>query len=58
MPRYEYACKCGEVFYIDRSIHDPDENPVCKCGEQMKRVFFAPPITFKGSGFYSRDKNA
>ena len=56
MPIYSYECKCGETKLVTRSMHDKEENPVCDCGEVMKRVFYAPPITFKGSGFYKTDR--
>lgn len=56
MPRYEYACDCGETREV---THKMSENPdVCcpKCGEKMHRLISAPArIDLRGSGFYIND---
>ncbi len=56
MPTYEYACKsCGHTFEIVQSMKD-DSLTVCpECGGQLRKVFGAPAISFKGSGFYATD---
>jgi putative FmdB family regulatory protein len=56
MPTYEYICKdCGHTFEIVQSMHD-DSLTVCpQCGGQLRKVFAAPAISFKGSGFYATD---
>jgi len=56
MPTYEYRCPQGHTFELfQRMSDDPPES--CEvCGERpVERLLFAPPIHFKGSGFYSTD---
>ena len=57
MPIYEYECKDCGVFELilpyDKSS-DPQDCPKCK-REGCPRVFSAPAIQFKGSGFYCND---
>ena len=54
MPRYDYECPGDEKIYeFEFPInHEP---PKCLCGTQMRRVFTAPGVIFKGSGFYKTD---
>jgi putative FmdB family regulatory protein len=56
MPTYEYACRhCGHTFEIVQSFQD-DALTVCpECDGPLRKVFTAPAITFKGSGFYATD---
>jgi putative FmdB family regulatory protein len=56
MPIYDYKCKCGETRTVTLSISVTDYKAMCICGEEMRRVFVAPPVIFKGNGFYSKDK--
>ena len=52
---YEYKCSvCSGVLTIERTISDPEEVPVC-CQQITSRLWSAPVINFKGSGFYSTD---
>jgi putative FmdB family regulatory protein len=55
MPTYDYACiECDETLEVVRGYHDRESIPPCpKCGYGMARVYNAPGIQFKGSGFYS-----
>ena len=56
MPQYEYKCTQCENQYETREGFDaPSRQPCPKCGAIAKRVLFAPPIVFKGSGFYVTD---
>jgi putative FmdB family regulatory protein len=56
MPTYEYACKsCGHTFEIVRSMSDPPLTECPRCGGELRRIFAAPTITFRGSGFYATD---
>jgi putative FmdB family regulatory protein len=56
MPTYEYVCKsCGHTFEIVRSMSDPPLTECPRCGGELRRIFAAPTITFKGSGFYTTD---
>ncbi len=50
MPLYDFKCEyCTEVIEINEPIA-----PACgTCGNLMKRIWSAPAVQFKGSGFYS-----
>ncbi len=56
MPKYEYACKsCGERLEVLQSFSDAPLTECPACGGPLRKVFSAPAITFKGSGFYRTD---
>ena len=56
MPKYEYACKsCGEHLEVVQSFSDAPLTECPACGGPLRKVFSAPAITFKGSGFYRTD---
>ena len=49
MPLYEYECtKCGERVEIIQNISDPPYSHCPKCGGDVKKLFSAPAIQFKG----------
>ena len=56
MPRYDYRCTaCGHQFELRQSF---DSDPVAeclKCGAPSNRKIHAPPVIFKGSGWYVTD---
>ena len=56
MPRYDYRCgQCGHAFELRQSF---SSEPVAKCPNcegVAKRQFHAPPVFFKGSGWYVND---
>ena len=56
MPRYDYHCKaCDHQFELRQSF---DSDPVAdcdKCGAPSYRKIHAPPVIFKGSGWYVTD---
>ena len=56
MPTYEYTCRdCGHTFDIVQKMAD-DSLTICpRCGGRLRKVFTAPAIAFKGSGFYATD---
>ncbi len=55
MPIYEYRCTKGHTFDVRQSFSD-DPIEVCEvCGATASRVFRAPAVHFKGSGFYNTD---
>ncbi len=64
MPLYEYQCDtCHTTFEVRRSFSDTGVPPCPHCNGtgQVRKVFSAPAIVFKGSGFYvtdSRSKNS
>jgi putative FmdB family regulatory protein len=56
MPKYEYACKsCGEHIEVVQSFADAPLTECPACGAELRKVFSAPSIAFKGSGFYRTD---
>ena len=56
MPTYQYQCtECGEPLEIQQSFTD-DALTVCpSCQGNLRKVFSAVGIVFKGSGFYRTD---
>ena len=56
MPTYEYACQsCGNRYEMREGFDAPARQKCPKCGKLAMRVIFAPPIVFKGGGFYKTD---
>jgi len=56
MPIYEYQCtKCNDRTEVIQKFSDPPQAVCAKCGGEMKKLFSAPAIQFKGSGFYKTD---
>jgi putative FmdB family regulatory protein len=55
---YQYECPGdNEIVEIERSVNEPEIDYACGlCGAKLRRIYTAPTITFKGSGFYSTDK--
>ena len=56
MPIYEYECgNCHNRFELKQGF-DAEPSAECPhCQENSRRVFYAPPLLFKGSGFYITD---
>ena len=61
MPTYDYRCDaCENIFEVFQSFSEdplstcPEEN----CGGAVKKIFSAPGISFKGSGFYKNDSRS
>jgi len=55
MPIYEYRCMNGHTFDVMQRFSD-EPVTVCEvCGAESSRVFHAPAVHFKGSGFYNTD---
>jgi len=56
VPTYEYACEsCGKRYEKREGFDAPARQKCRHCGKTANRVLFAPPIVFKGSGFYKTD---
>ncbi|MEX2224968.1 MAG: FmdB family zinc ribbon protein [Dehalococcoidia bacterium] len=56
MPTYAYLCEsCGDQYEKRETFSAPARQKCPKCGKAAQRVLFAPPIVFKGSGFYKTD---
>jgi putative FmdB family regulatory protein len=57
MPIYEYACTaCGERTEARQSFDDPPLTECPLCGGSLRKLYSPVGIVFKGSGFYSTDK--
>jgi len=59
VPTYQYQCKdCGEALEVVQKFTD-DALTVCpNCQGELRKVFSAVGIVFKGSGFYRTDSRA
>ena len=60
MPTYQYRCReCDEELEVVQSFTD---DPLTKCPnckkKALRKVFAAPGIAFKGSGFYKTDSRS
>jgi putative FmdB family regulatory protein len=56
MPTYEYVCRnCGHGFEVVQSMRDEPLTVCPECGGELRKIFTAPAISFKGSGFYATD---
>lgn len=56
MPLYEYLCSsCKQRTEIIQNMSDAPRTVCPKCGGELKKLFSAPAIQFKGSGFYKTD---
>ena len=57
MPIYEYHCPACKSTYELRQGFEAETTHTCEeCGKgTAKRVLHAPPVVFKGSGWYATD---
>jgi putative FmdB family regulatory protein len=56
LPLYEYKCvKCGHRFEKIESMNASTTKKCPKCGAKAERMFAAPAIQFKGTGWYVTD---
>lgn len=60
MPTYKYKCENNpEHLYEEvRSMTADEPDLICTvegCDGKMLRIFFAPPIEFKGGGWSTKD---
>jgi putative FmdB family regulatory protein len=59
VPKYQYQCKdCGEALEVQQSFTE-DALTVCpNCRGDLRKVFNAVGVVFKGSGFYRNDSRS
>ena len=59
MPTYQYACTaCDHQFEAIQSFSD-DSLTICpECKGEIRKVYTAVGVVFKGSGFYKTDSRA
>ena len=55
MPIYEYCCERGHSFECMQRMGADAIEACTVCGAPAMRVFSAPAVHFKGSGFYATD---
>lgn len=56
MPTYEYACRrCGEHLEVVQSFRDDPLTECPRCQGELRKVFSAAGIIFKGSGWHIKD---
>jgi putative FmdB family regulatory protein len=59
LPTYEYACTaCGHRLEAVQKFTDDALTECPDCGGKLRKVFGAPGIVLKGSGFYKTDTRA
>ncbi|WP_313405347.1 FmdB family zinc ribbon protein [Aeromicrobium sp.] len=59
MPTYQYRCAdCGEELEIKQSFSDAALTTCPACSGDLRKVFGAAGVVFKGSGFYRTDSRA
>jgi putative FmdB family regulatory protein len=59
MPSYTFLCpKCGQRFERNLPVDADQSQVVCPNGHrQVQRVYLAPPVMFKGHGYYVTDNH-
>lgn len=56
MPTYQYACAtCGHEFEMIQSFSDDSLTQCPECNGEIRKVYTAVGVVFKGSGFYKTD---
>ncbi len=59
MPTYEYECQhCHERIEAVQKFSDAALTVCPLCGGELRKVFSAVGIVFKGSGFYKNDSRS
>jgi putative FmdB family regulatory protein len=58
MPIYDYKCNtCDLKMSVIRKIDEAERTPLCaNCVKDLVRVYDAPGVTFKGTGWAAKDK--
>jgi len=56
LPTYDYRCSsCGHTFELRQTFAADPVTACPKCQHEVRRLFHAPAIIYKGSGFYTTD---
>ncbi len=56
MPTYQYACAdCGHEFEAFQSFTEASLTTCPECKGEVRKIYSAVGVVFKGSGFYKTD---
>lgn len=56
VPTYQYACNvCSHEFEAVQSFSDDSLTNCPKCKGEIRKIYSAVGVVFKGSGFYKND---
>lgn len=59
MPTYQYACNaCKHEFEVFQAFTDTSLTHCPECGGELRKVYSAVGVVFKGSGFYKTDSKS
>jgi putative FmdB family regulatory protein len=59
VPTYQYSCTaCGEPLEVVQKFTDDALTECPACGGQLRKLYNAVGIVFKGSGFYRTDSRS
>ncbi|HMR50464.1 MAG TPA: zinc ribbon domain-containing protein [Arachnia sp.] len=59
MPTYQYRCtECGSDLEVVQKFTDATLTQCPECQGQLRKVFSAVGVVFKGSGFYATDSRS
>lgn len=59
MPTYQYRCTaCGDELEVVQKFTDPALTTCPACEGDLRKVYNAVGVVFKGSGFYATDSRA
>ncbi len=59
MPTYQYACSaCEHEFEVFQAFSESSLTHCPECNGQLRKVYSAVGVVFKGSGFYKTDSKS
>ncbi len=59
MPTYQYACSaCQHEFEVFQAFSESSLTHCPECNGQLRKVYSAVGVVFKGSGFYKTDSKS
>lgn len=59
MPTYQYRCtECAAELEVVQKFTDPALTECPECSGDLRKVFSAVGVVFKGSGFYATDNRS
>jgi putative FmdB family regulatory protein len=59
VPIYDYVCEaCGHVMEVAHGINAPGPTECPECGGTLSKVFAAPAVHFRGSGWAKKDRRS